>query len=951
MNPFSYLAASSPEIVRIEENGEVWVWKNNDSTAAFAEQLAEILEKTSQLLNGIPPITSILCVASVFRHWESDGVWIDRLRGLIFADDEAKQAFENALPRLVHWLNKLGSQNEQLKSGTLATVAVFGCGLFNRPDLLEVVDKQQIANIIETLRLPREDRPLSSSMYVLSDEQFQAHCMLTWKTLLHLAESLEDPNIVHTWLNTGLHEVPQTVEDPQLPAPQSLQETLASLEKDDIYGGLARYSRNLSSLISLPRRPTDPDDLPQGGVSDVSNRGTPERLLMTELAADPLVLLARIANGQALYMRKESPPGVKANARPVLIESSIHCWGMTRVRMAAFAMAVATAERRRANLDTEFYLLDGDEYHAVDVSSQDGVLELIERLEAADCPTDSVAKFVREHGDRLAEKNDLAEPLLIISGATLRNSYFQKTLTELKQTFLIASVERDGVVTIVRRSAMGDERLQSLRLELTSEHLRPTLRHGGSKPLFTTLTIPTLAFSPAGREVDWIAEERVDGQSTVWLISQDQRLLRFTSPMHGGEEIIDSVPAGKVHFSVAEGDRVEFVLRQEQCDRLVIIDAQALTLTSRVLGIQGVDVTYAVAGQYLLRFNHGLCQVFDRCSGEKLTNYDTKRRHVGFCYQVDEDGWVWKHGGGAPHDWHKLGRVTFPGNQTVGGVLESRDGIWAVSDSLTAMIRLPTPDTLTSSSTPSPSILEIPSRSSLASRSTLTALHHAFPIAENRGKRRCVFQVIELPIASQANRKSELAHYRLDLEAREPVRLPSTHSSDLVRSLYPSAYQLVRRKPLRRRTRAVAISSDAIIFEKEHGVYFQLSLAYNHPQRLKVSPSSSSQRESFAKLTFAAFGEPVKQENDPNRFWTLREAKLIGGTCWADSRGLFHFQRDDDPNELTPALADAHVAGWFSASGVFGPKYFFPHSSQQHAEIPLPDAVANWLKQWFQKAT
>lgn len=934
-----YLLASSPEVVRVDETDNTWIWRNNDSTAAFAGQLAEILESIASLLNGLPTITSVLCVASALRHWESDAVWDDRLRGIMLQTTDTSGLRDTCRPKLVRWFSKIAAQKEELRTGTIATVSIFGCGLSGHPNLLEITDTKEIAEIIHSLRIPNEDREPFNPVYALSDQELVSHCLLTWDTLLQLSESTSDTEVLETWRKSGLRDIPQTPDaSKNLPA-QSLHETLKALEDDETYGSLARYSRELSGLLSLPRRVADPDDMPQGGVSDVTNRGNPEQLLMTELAAEPLVLLARIANGQALYMRKETPPGMQASTRPVLVESSIQCWGMTRVRMAALALAVASSEWRRASMDTEFYLLESARYLPVDGSSRDGILGLIECLDAGEHPGHALAKFFNDQSGRLRIKSELAEPLLITSSATWRNPDFRLSVNQLQQAFLAAVVDRDGTVRIVRRTTMGEETIQSLKLDLTEGHLRSQARTKSTKPMFTLRPFPPMAFSPAGREIDWLADEHANGDACTWLLTQDQRLLRFTSPQHGGEEICDAIPRGKVLLSYVSSSRLELVLASAQDKHeWVRVEAGSRVAQVKTIGSGVAMASYALSGRYLMRFRQGICDVFLRSDGVQVATYQTKRRHVGFSYQADEDNAIWTHGGAAPDDWHCIGRIELQRIEAVdlklGGVICNQAGIWGVSDDLSWAIELSKPD-----QTRPPLVIRI------ESKSVDPAIYKARPMMENSWRNRWVFEASLRTSPMKLIYRHEKILIQLDLNTHLRDPLPVHQPAEFLKAVFPTAYQLVRSKPLRRRVNAAMLSADGIVFEKENGVYFLLCFAKNHPQRLTIVPCERPNREGFAP-----FGEPYKTEDIPNRVWTLRQANIQGGVCWADSRGLFHFKRDDQPDELTLALADSHISGWYSGCGLFGPKYFCPKTLDKHEDVPLPNAIEKWLKQWFQQA-
>ena len=85
---------------------------------------------------------------------------------------------------------------------------------------------------------------------------------------------------------------------------------IAGLDNDQELGGMS-IARQLLAAIHLPRSLSDRDDLPVGGISDISNRGPLDRLLLSELAHDDLTLAVRIATNEALYLAARRRPAVR----------------------------------------------------------------------------------------------------------------------------------------------------------------------------------------------------------------------------------------------------------------------------------------------------------------------------------------------------------------------------------------------------------------------------------------------------------------------------------------------------------------------------------------------------------------------------------------------------------------------------------------------------------------
>ena len=105
-----------------------------------------------------------------------------------------------------------------------------------------------------------------------------------------------------------------------------------------------RAARELLAALRLPRPLVVREDLPIGGVADLTNRGDLDRLLLSELAHDDLTLATRVALNEALYMRREPPLGEPPRTLWLLLDSGVRLWGWPRVFATAAALAREGAE-------------------------------------------------------------------------------------------------------------------------------------------------------------------------------------------------------------------------------------------------------------------------------------------------------------------------------------------------------------------------------------------------------------------------------------------------------------------------------------------------------------------------------------------------------------------------------------------------------------------------------
>ena len=146
------------------------------------------------------------------------------------------------------------------------------------------------------------------------------------------------------------------------------------------------------AVVHLPRKISESDELPMGGVSDITNRGPLDRLLTSELAHDDTTLALRVATNEALYLRRETPPKTPTPRRLILIDVGIRMWGVPRVFAAATAMALtATADAHAGALT---FRVHGDRVEAADLTTRQGLVGHLSVLEPDPHPGPAVDRLL-----------------------------------------------------------------------------------------------------------------------------------------------------------------------------------------------------------------------------------------------------------------------------------------------------------------------------------------------------------------------------------------------------------------------------------------------------------------------------------------------------------------------------------------------------------------------------
>lgn len=343
---------------------------------------------------------------------------------------------------------------------------------------------------------------------------------------------------------TGLDDAPQPA-DIEPPNSDQLRRLLSELRDDSEFAGLARVAQDLMAATHIPRALHAREELPVGGVSDLSNRGPLDRLLVSELANDPLTLAVRVALNEALYLRRESPPRDPPRRRAVLLDCGIRLWGVPRVFAIAAALAFAATADRKSALST--YRATAMGVEPIDLATRAGLVECLAALEPGPHPAAALRPFV----DAVAEddSDSLTEAILITHPDVLADAEFNVALSSLPVDLLfVATVDRDGRFQLFSRTSAGRRLITDAKLDLEALFTQ-------RRPATPLIATPNRATLPAIFAVDpfpmWlpcaVKPAHAMASDTFGLvgISNDGRLLQWTSPSKQGRQLTAALPPGR----------------------------------------------------------------------------------------------------------------------------------------------------------------------------------------------------------------------------------------------------------------------------------------------------------------------------------------------------------------------------------------------------------------------
>jgi hypothetical protein len=448
--------------------GYHWKWDPQEhvatwadgSTLAFARELTPVLWHLAEQV-GLPPLGAVLLVMHVAKRptdWRT--AWEACLKPYAMTF-----GFEGKT--LPHTLSRLMMPVEQ-KLAMLADL----------PDYVKKGQSEQL-NLLRTLFQTTFNRlPVDRSMEIVEEFRRAApgqllgeHDMSGLTRLLRDMKALESalspwdlPGLIDA-LSAGLANVSiESAELEEIPKPDAEGDLLSDLEhsRDDELTAVASVARQLMAVMQLPRPLLQADDQPVGGVSDITNKGDPSQLLVSELAWDDLTLAVRLAHQEALYLRRETPPASPLPQRFVLLDNGILLWGRARVYAAGAALALLRP--RSAEEEITLMLHQGGLYTTCELKTRIDLLSLWSQQEpAADC----AAALAIALDILLAEKPEEQPEIILI---TQRDAL--EALTPLLShyawpagaRFFSLAVDAQSHCVLHQRSALGSREVQSLKL-------------------------------------------------------------------------------------------------------------------------------------------------------------------------------------------------------------------------------------------------------------------------------------------------------------------------------------------------------------------------------------------------------------------------------------------------------------------------------------------------------
>lgn len=700
------------------------------------------------------------------------------------------------------------------------------------------------------------------------------------------------------------------VDAPPEPAPAALDDSLAvgqllrELQQDRELGELARLSQRVLAALTLPRRLDEHERLAVGGVSDLSNRGSLDRLLLSELAQDDDVLTARLALNEALFLERERPRGVPARTRVILVDDGLCLWGTTRL----FATSVGLALASTAPPGPRLLVLHprAGQLARVDLGQREGVLQHLAALE----PHADLTALLPQLAEQLREHAPW-ELVVVTADEVLEASPLGDQLQrhELLPCYL-ATVSRTGELVLTERTRQGSVERKRVRLAVdalarSNVSLLPGAEASeGSAPRIDTVRpFPLRLCHHLDPARMWFVRE-----CGVFAFTRDRRLMQWDHFSRAARQLPLSQTVTGRPLAVAH-NAVHHLTHALIGDgpwtrepKLLVIDTQLGQCHVRRLETRSCGAAW-FDGDWLLIWNGTrYFEIRERSTGELFA-----RKTVDAAVVPVRQGIV-KHGG-----WH-WSRVSFDGQELrLDAILDERRQPHAprlsdmfLSDGIDGAIGVTVNGDLYYTATGELARLTLPDRTSRRGAARLQSVSH-----DGR-------QVV---LAQPPHR------WEIDVRSRH-ARSVSGHPFALEE---PAFDHYVTPVPYRAKLSEIGFSEHGVMLRVQGGVWLELVLD-GADLRLRI-PTGTADRRRPVPRAVRQFAPAAGGRRAPGvRF---RVAKWPdGSTAWSDSRGLLHLRSSSSQiPETAIVLGERRLAGWCDDGVLWGDAFYTAAASRHHGSL------------------
>lgn len=562
----NYFQTQKGTFWRWGEGGEVIEFNDDfgDSvTICYRKELIEILEEIS--VDGIPPLASVLLMMAaihdklgeIYLNLLSDGLENIVERVYFSAEityDESKKILDLE-KKMKDCYGVISSVDASLKQGKNKTHFIQEVFRNSYPKIPAKESKEIIQLFNSGI--------LDEKVFREGDAITYPRLKLEMGCLVQAISPFKDAETLELKLKTSLEKIPEALEI-ELPEKDDL---IQQLSQDEKTYGIANLTKRLIAGLNIPMHTAGTSNQALGGISDITNRGAFDKLLLSELANDNETLTARLVNNEALYYQQEEPPSNKNMERHIYLDATLKMWGLPRVF--ALSSALACTINKKGNIRINAYHLLGKNKEEIDLNSKDGVIDALSVLDShLDCCT-SLLYILNG-----IKNNQESEYFLVTHEETLNHPSYIANLLDIqsKLSYLII-VHRTGELNFYqfkngRRKLISTTRYDLEELLKGKKKKRQPKKINHLPAYFSEpkapLYFPTIdmKFNMASYGQRNYQEFRFAGKYYLLGITEGLRVLCWTNKKTGAIELIPYVKSGQYYFGYDDEGNI-FILVKE----------------------------------------------------------------------------------------------------------------------------------------------------------------------------------------------------------------------------------------------------------------------------------------------------------------------------------------------------------------------------------------------------
>lgn len=413
-----------------------------------------------------------------------------------------------------------------------------------------------------------------------SAEKKQADASILYRDLKILNKNKQFPTV-----QSIIDAMKGFIEEPEVDDEVIEEETTVDTDKDFIRDlieepktfQVGSLIKRIWSGLKIPMRHLSPGEQPIGGISDMTNKGDFNRMLLSEFANEDDVFMNRVANNEALYIQREIPPEENIFERIILIDTSLRNWGTPKVL--AFASAIAVIKHPKAHSECKVIALG----QAAVPMSLDNVEEVVENLNQVS-PALEVSEALEKFFNEEHTEKDI-EVFFITHQENMADEKIQKVVHENRDRlkFLVTTAS-DGEINFYKHDKGARKHIQKIKLPLRELWANPPkqkqkVSHFNGKKTNLPLNYPILFPTPVNKVAQFLYE------GEFFILSSKKQLLKtylsdnyydrhsydYYKTFHGCEVLFENIsikPSGQ--FALAKNRQQHFILCQYQPGKKLI---------------------------------------------------------------------------------------------------------------------------------------------------------------------------------------------------------------------------------------------------------------------------------------------------------------------------------------------------------------------------------------------